>query len=136
MSVFLSPGLSNGVKVSHHYNIADTLSLLSSGLRWMEAMRVVRSDHPEVTVFMPNEKMQVHPGDDVRELIENHVSIIRRVLDAKKVGEWKGYTVGHRDLSPDLNGKGEVEPEEWVKCSCFNVATMMEEAPVNPGYFH
>ena len=28
---------------------------------------------------------------------------------------------GHRDLSPDLNGNGEIEPEEWVKaCPCFD----------------
>lgn len=31
---------------------------------------------------------------------------------------------GHRDLSPDLNGNGEIEPEEWVKmCPCFEVKT-------------
>ena len=31
---------------------------------------------------------------------------------------------GHRDLSPDRNGDGVVEPEEWVKvCPCFEVAT-------------
>ena len=30
---------------------------------------------------------------------------------------------GHRDLSPDLNGNGEIEPEEWVKqCPCFDVS--------------
>lgn len=30
--------------------------------------------------------------------------------------------VGHRDLSPDLNGNGEVEPMEWTKqCPCFEV---------------
>ena len=30
--------------------------------------------------------------------------------------------VRHRDLSPDLNGNGEIEPEEWVKsCPCFEV---------------
>lgn len=29
---------------------------------------------------------------------------------------------GHRDLSPDLNGNGEIEPEEWIKvCPCFDV---------------
>ena len=29
---------------------------------------------------------------------------------------------GHRDLSPDLNGDGEIEPEEWIKaCPCFEV---------------
>ena len=28
---------------------------------------------------------------------------------------------GHRDLSPDRNGNGEIEPEEWIKaCPCFN----------------
>ena len=32
-----------------------------------------------------------------------------------------GRVVGHRDLSPDLNGNGEIEPEEWIKaCPCFN----------------
>ncbi|MCD8184692.1 MAG: N-acetylmuramoyl-L-alanine amidase [Bacteroides sp.] len=30
--------------------------------------------------------------------------------------------VGHRDLSPDLNGNGEVEPMEWTKrCPCFEM---------------
>lgn len=30
--------------------------------------------------------------------------------------------VGHRDLSPDLDGDGVVEPHEWVKqCPCFDV---------------
>lgn len=29
---------------------------------------------------------------------------------------------GHRDLSPDLDGDGEVEPQEWLKqCPCFDV---------------
>ena len=29
---------------------------------------------------------------------------------------------GHRDLSPDLNANGEIEPEEWIKaCPCFDV---------------
>jgi len=29
--------------------------------------------------------------------------------------------VGHRDLSPDLDGDGIVEPNEWVKqCPCFD----------------
>ena len=31
---------------------------------------------------------------------------------------------GHRDLSPDRNGNGVVEPHEWMKqCPCFDVAT-------------
>jgi N-acetyl-anhydromuramyl-L-alanine amidase AmpD len=34
--------------------------------------------------------------------------------------------VGHRDLSPDLNGDGVVSPEEWLKaCPCFDVKTAL-----------
>lgn len=34
-------------------------------------------------------------------------------------GSW---VCGHRDLSPDRNGNGEIEPEEWIKaCPCFEV---------------
>lgn len=30
--------------------------------------------------------------------------------------------LGHRDTSPDLNGDGEISPNEWIKaCPCFEV---------------
>jgi len=33
---------------------------------------------------------------------------------------------GHRDLSPDLDGDGQVEPCEWIKlCPCFDVSAWM-----------
>ena len=29
--------------------------------------------------------------------------------------------LGHRDLSPDLNGNGSIDPDEWLKqCPCFD----------------
>ena len=35
---------------------------------------------------------------------------------------------GHRDLSPDLNGNGEIEPEEWIKaCPCFDAEKCWSE---------
>lgn len=44
--------------------------------------------------------------------------LVRQILDT-----FPGCrVVGHRDLSPDLNKNGEIEPEEWVKaCPCFEV---------------
>ena len=40
---------------------------------------------------------------------------------------------GHRDLSPDRDGDGLVEPHEWVKmCPCFDVSRMMEEGCMAP----
>ena len=65
-------------------------------MRWTEAMRVVRADHPEVTIIMPGEKIQVHLGDEVRRLITPYVAVIRQALDSKRVGEWKGYTADCR----------------------------------------
>lgn len=36
--------------------------------------------------------------------------------------------VGHRDLSPDLNGNGIIEPDEWLKaCPSFDVAAWLKE---------
>lgn len=32
--------------------------------------------------------------------------------------------LGHRDLSPDRNGDGRIDPSEWMKaCPCFDVAS-------------
>lgn len=46
-----------------------------------------------------------------------------RVLVKTLLKQYPGSRVcGHRDLSPDLNANGEIEPEEWIKqCPCFNV---------------
>lgn len=38
----------------------------------------------------------------------------------------KARVVGHRDLSPDRDGDGQVEPQEWLKtCPGFDVAEWM-----------
>lgn len=46
-----------------------------------------------------------------------------RVLIATLLRDYPGSRVcGHRDLSPDRNENGEIEPEEWIKeCPCFSV---------------
>lgn len=46
-----------------------------------------------------------------------------RVLIATLLRDYPGSRVcGHRDLSPDRNGNGEIEPEEWMKaCPCLDV---------------
>lgn len=46
-----------------------------------------------------------------------------RLLTDKLLKDFRGSRVcGHRDLSPDLNGDGVIEPEEWIKvCPCFEV---------------
>lgn len=39
--------------------------------------------------------------------------------------------VGHRDLSPDLNGDGTITPNEWLKnCPCFDVASWLDAGEV------
>lgn len=39
--------------------------------------------------------------------------------------------LGHRDLSPDLNGNGRIEPAEWVKqCPCLD--TVLEYEDLQP----
>jgi hypothetical protein len=45
------------------------------------------------------------------------------------------YICGHRDLSPDLDGDGIIEPYEWIKeCPCFNaIPTYRHLLPGAPG---
>lgn len=52
------------------------------------------------------------------------LQVLLRVL----LADYPGSRVcGHRDLSPDLNGNREIEPEEWVKqCPCFDVDTFLK----------
>lgn len=47
---------------------------------------------------------------------------LRVLVRALKMDYPDARVVGHRDLSPDVNGNGEVEPMEWTKeCPCFEV---------------
>ena len=63
---------------------------------------------------------QGQPADTRTELQKRSLRILVRVLKS----DFPAITqvVGHRDLSPDLDGDGTVEPEEWTKaCPCFDV---------------
>ena len=47
-------------------------------------------------------------------------SILKCIKEALEYGSVKSI-VGHMDLSPDIDGDGVVERDEWVKeCPCFN----------------
>ena len=42
--------------------------------------------------------------------------------------------LGHRDLSPDLNHDGIIEPNEWMKtCPCFDAKKEYKEPPTPKG---
>jgi len=44
-----------------------------------------------------------------------------RLIKALRQRYPKALVVGHRDLSPDLNGDGHITPNEWVKeCPCLD----------------
>lgn len=50
--------------------------------------------------------------------------LVRMLLDIYP----ESTVCGHRDLSPDLNGNGTIEPCEWIKqCPCFDA--VQEYAP-------
>ena len=64
---------------------------------------------------------QGRPADTRTELQKRSLRVLVRVL---AMDFQTRRIVGHRDLSPDLNGDGVIEPEEWMKaCPCFDVGT-------------
>lgn len=49
---------------------------------------------------------------------------IQQIIDGLLVHFPKAKVVGHRDLSPDSNENGKVDPCEWLKaCPCFDVTS-------------
>lgn len=61
------------------------------------------------------------PADTRTELQKRSLRVLVRVL---AMDFQTRRIVGHRDLSPDLDGDGVIEPEEWTKvCPCFDVGT-------------
>ena len=64
---------------------------------------------------------QGSPADPRTELQKRSLRVLVRVL---AMDFQTRRIVGHRDLSPDLDGDGVIEPEEWTKvCPCFDVGT-------------
>ena len=63
--------------------------------------------------------VRYRPADTRTEWQKHSLRVLIRTL----LMDYPGCRVcGHRDLSPDLNGDGEIEPEEWIKaCPCFEV---------------
>lgn len=60
------------------------------------------------------------PADTRTEQQKRSLRVLVRVL--KEDFPTIERVVGHRDLSPDLDGDGVVEPDEWTKaCPCFEV---------------
>lgn len=58
--------------------------------------------------------------------LEKIVGDLRRQFPAARV-------VGHRDLSPDANGDGQVQPREWLKtCPGFDVQAWVESGYAIP----
>jgi N-acetyl-anhydromuramyl-L-alanine amidase AmpD len=48
--------------------------------------------------------------------------ILRLIRDIESRHTIKSI-IGHRDASPDLDGDGTIEEDEWTKeCPCFDVA--------------
>ena len=73
-----------------------------------------------------------HPADTRTDFLKHSLRVLVMLL----LRDYPGSRLcGHRDLSPDLNGNGEIEPEEWIKeCPCFDAAAIVREAaPPNPG---
>lgn len=64
---------------------------------------------------------QGRPADTRTELQKRSLRVLVRVL---AMDFQTRRIVGHRDLSPGLDGDGVIEPEEWTKvCPCFDVGT-------------
>ena len=64
-------------------------------------------------------------GTDTRTLLQKQTLL--QLVQEYKHKYPAAKIVGHRDLSPDLNGDGKITPNEWVKlCPCFDAGKEYE----------
>ena len=65
------------------------------------------------------------PGSKVRDgFTPAQYGALRNLLEGLKRKYPAAVILGHRDLSPDKDGDGQVEPHEWLKlCPTFDVRT-------------
>ena len=55
---------------------------------------------------------------------ENQRNSLQLLVSSLKQDFPFARVLGHRDLSPDLDGNGQIDPREWLKeCPCFDVRT-------------
>lgn len=69
---------------------------------------------------------------DTRTPAQKHAlnKLIRRLLSYYP----QSRVCGHRDLSPDLNANGIIDPSEWIKqCPCYDVSKDMKTMNLNEG---
>ena len=53
--------------------------------------------------------------------LQQKQSLSALIKELKQLAPGVKRVCGHRDLSPDKNGNGTIEPNEWVKmCPCFD----------------
>ena len=74
-----------------------------------------------------------HPADTRTDFQKHSLLVLVMLL----LRDYPGSRLcGHRDLSPDLDCNGEIEPEEWIKaCPCFDAASILQDSvPPNPAY--
>jgi len=65
-----------------------------------------------------------YKGEPVDNFTDEQYTALRGVVTVLKAFAPDAEVLGHRDLSPDLDGDGVVEKHEWLKsCPCFDVVS-------------
>ncbi|MFJ3470080.1 N-acetylmuramoyl-L-alanine amidase [Pseudomonas sp. NPDC090203] len=65
-------------------------------------------------------------GQPENNFTDRQFATLRRLLDQLQSRYPKARVLGHRDLSPDLNGDGKITPDEFIKaCPSFDVSAWL-----------
>jgi N-acetyl-anhydromuramyl-L-alanine amidase AmpD len=66
-------------------------------------------------------------GNPENNFTSSQLNTLRLIIGGLKNIAPSAEVLGHRDLSPDIDGDGVIEPHEWVKaCPCFDVRAWFE----------
>lgn len=61
-------------------------------------------------------------GEPANTFTDSQLFSLEKIVRGLKMKSMDAEVLGHRDLSPDLDGDGIIEKHEWLKqCPCFDV---------------
>lgn len=115
--------LSRGFRCTgyHYYIRRNGRTLCTRPVEWEGAHVHGHNKHSIGICYEGGLTADGHPADTRTKAQRKALYVLVQRLRAIYPGS---RVCGHRDLSPDQNGDGIVEPEEWIKvCPCFDVAT-------------
>ena len=114
------------VDIAYHYYITRDGQVHEGRPLWQEGAHCRGHNKHSIGICYEGGLNILGEPADTRTLAQCHS--LRALIEDLHRRYPSAIILGHRDLSPDLNGNGRIDPYEWLKqCPCFDASVEYED---------